>query len=435
MITIMSTTITTTTFATQKINGTVTKLELESYNSCKIWLEGYNSPATKNAYKIHLSRFCKYHNIDPDSLIQLKTEQIRNMVLNYVIHLKRNAKQSVGKAKRGEISVNSVKEYLAGLQSFLDFNEILLNWKKIVKYCPEQVTNNLRAYTRDEIAKLLSETDLRDRCLILLMSSTGIRVGAIKELKIKHLKRLQESNIGILSIYPQSKNSRYNALLTPECVATLDEYFEFRRMQHEKITEESYIIRDKFAPFSKNTNRAKPLSQRTINQQVKRLLIKTGLSYKQLQPDHGLRKFFNTALMNSDVAHSFKELLMGHSVKLDDVYYDKENDISTQKLVVEYMKAVDALTINEGYRLKKKIVEYEGKLKDVPRIEQLESHLANKIIEQDAIKNQLERLQIDKHNENQTILQRHEQEMKAMREEMETKFQKVLAKIDTAKLN
>jgi hypothetical protein len=67
------------------------------------------------------------------------------------------------------------------------------------------------------------------------MSSTGIRVGAIKELKIKHLKRLQESNnISILSIYPQSKNYKYNALLTPECMATLDEYFEFRKRQHEQ---------------------------------------------------------------------------------------------------------------------------------------------------------------------------------------------------------
>jgi uncharacterized protein (DUF3084 family) len=73
------------------------------------------------------------------------------------------------------------------------------------------------------------------------------------------------------------------------------------------------------------------------------------------------------------------------------------------------MKAVDALTINEEYRLKKKIVEYEGKLKDVPKIEQLESHLANKIIEQDAIKNQLERLQIDKQKETQTIQQKDEQ--------------------------
>ena len=42
------------------------------------------------------------------------------------------------------------------------------------------------------------------------------------------------------------------------------------------------------------------------------------------------------------------------------------------------MKAIDALTINDEYRLKKKIVEYEEKLKDVPNIQQLESNLANK---------------------------------------------------------
>jgi hypothetical protein len=98
---------TTSIIATNTINTTVTRLELESSNSCKIWLEGYNSQATKRVYKIYLSLFCKYHNIDPASLIQLKPEQIKTMVLNYVICLKKIAKQSVGKAKRGEISVNS----------------------------------------------------------------------------------------------------------------------------------------------------------------------------------------------------------------------------------------------------------------------------------------------------------------------------------------
>jgi Txe/YoeB family toxin of Txe-Axe toxin-antitoxin module len=63
----------------------------------------------------------------------------------------------------------------------------------------------------------------------------------------------------------------------------------------------------------------------------------------------------------------------------------------------------------------------EGKLKDVPKIEQLESHLANKIIkiiEQDVIKNQLEQLQVEKQKETQTIQEKHEQEMKDMREQM-----------------
>ena len=58
-------------------------------------------------------------------------------------------------------------------------NDITLNWKRIVKYCPQQVTTNLRGYTKEEIAKLLTIADLRDRCFILLMTSTGIRVGAI----------------------------------------------------------------------------------------------------------------------------------------------------------------------------------------------------------------------------------------------------------------
>ncbi len=99
-------------------NNTTIKLKLENFNSCKTWLEGYNSPATKNTYKIHLSMFCKHHSIDADRLIHLKPEQIKQMVINYVIHLKKIAKPNVGKAKRGQICVNSVKRYLSGIQSF-----------------------------------------------------------------------------------------------------------------------------------------------------------------------------------------------------------------------------------------------------------------------------------------------------------------------------
>jgi len=43
----------------------------------------------------------------------------------------------------------------------------------------------------------------------------------------------------------------------------------------------------------------KPLSENTINKQMKHLLRKVGLSYEELQPDHGLRRFFKTTLMNS----------------------------------------------------------------------------------------------------------------------------------------
>jgi len=44
-------------------------------------------------------------------------------------------------------------------------------------------------------------------------------------------------------------------------------------------------------------------------------------------------------------------------VQLDEVYYDKGSDKSRSKLLEEYSKAVDALTINEENRLRKKVEE------------------------------------------------------------------------------
>lgn len=82
------------------------------------------------------------------------------------------------------------------------------------------------------------------------------------------------------------------------------------------------------------------------------LLRKAGLSFDQLQPNHSYRKFFNSCLLNSDVSYTFKELMMGHSVNLDRVYYDRNSEISRKKILLEHLKAVDALTINETYRLK-----------------------------------------------------------------------------------
>ncbi|MGA9153891.1 MAG: tyrosine-type recombinase/integrase [Candidatus Nitrosopolaris sp.] len=405
-------------------------LQLGEYDACTFWLEGIKTKSTLNAYTFHLSLFCKFHNTDPDQLIQLSnsTAQLKNMILNYVIHIKKIAKQSAGKPRKGELSVNSVKLYLKGVKSFLEFNEIALPWNKIAKFYPDDVTNSYRSYTKEEIKKLLSVADPRDRCIILLMASSGIRVGAIQTLKVKSIKRL-DSEVGIVTVYPESKGSVYTTLVTPEFLASLDEYLKYRKSQGEKITSESWLIRDKFATFSNKTNRPIPPSDKSIRKQMRFLIRKAGLPLEDLQPDHSLRKFFNTALMNSDVAYTFKELLMGHSVKLNNVYYERDNEKSQQKILLEYMKAIDALTINDEYRLKKKIVEYEEKLKDVPKVEQLESHLANKILEQEAIKKQLEKIQLEKGNETQAMQQKHEQDMKAIREEMNHQFGQIMLMI------
>jgi hypothetical protein len=61
---------------------------------------------------LHLSLFLKFHNTTLDGLIALKPDTIRDMLLKYIIHLKKTAKTIAGKPTMGEICVNSVPVYM-----------------------------------------------------------------------------------------------------------------------------------------------------------------------------------------------------------------------------------------------------------------------------------------------------------------------------------
>jgi integrase len=324
---------------------------------------------------------------------------------------------------------------MTGIQSFFEFHEIPVGWKRLFKFFPEQVSCNLRAYKKDEIKKMLSVADLRDKCVILIMASGGLRAGAITDLEVKHQKVLDKnSGIGILNVYPKSKHDSYITLLTPECMEAIRSYLQWRKEHGERLTDESPLIRDKFDVFTARRNKPKHLMVDAIYKMMSRLIKKAGVYSNELQPDHSFRYFFNSALMNSDVNYKFKELLMGHSIQLDDHYYDSKTEQSRQKMLLEYKKAVEALCINPEFILRKQIAIYKEELSDIPRVEQLETHLATRIIEEEAIKKQLEKLREDKEKETQTIRANYEQDMIAMREEMEKKFQQILAKIDVAAL-
>ena len=83
---------------------------------------------------------------------------------------------------------------LSGLRNtiryFYEMNDITnLNWRKISKVMSEykRVADD-RPYSVDEISRMLDKCDHRGRVIILLMVSTGMRVGAISSLKIGHIE-------------------------------------------------------------------------------------------------------------------------------------------------------------------------------------------------------------------------------------------------------
>jgi hypothetical protein len=186
-----------------------------------------------------------------------------------------------------------------------------------------------------------------------------MRVSGLLGLLVKDFEVLEE-NIGKLTVYART-DSYYHTFCTPECTATIQFYLKWREEQGEIIKPTSPLIRDSIRKGMEergealNTNMPSALSRSRLWKIMSLLISKANLKQEEtnIQPDHSFRKFMNTAIANAKANPLFKEIMMGHSVKLDNVYYDRDNSESVKALVEEYLKAVDLLTINDEYRLKR----------------------------------------------------------------------------------
>ena len=93
---------------------------MSQYQSCQQWIEGLRSNDTKKAYALHLLQSCKFHKTDPDQLFNVNLKELKEMIINYILDMKKAAKNSAGKPKRGEKSVNSIKTYVKGVKSLMN---------------------------------------------------------------------------------------------------------------------------------------------------------------------------------------------------------------------------------------------------------------------------------------------------------------------------
>ncbi|MFL6442083.1 MAG: hypothetical protein ACJ702_09015 [Nitrososphaeraceae archaeon] len=80
-----------------------------------------------------------------------------------------------------------------------------------------------------------------------------------------------------------------------------------------------------------------------------------GKKRKAIARTYGFRKFVNTSFVNARLNDTIRNMLLGHSTDLDNVYYKPKPD----DLLQEYLKAADSLTINEENRLHRKVQELD----------------------------------------------------------------------------
>jgi len=287
------------------------------------------------------------------------------------------------RTNKDEISEGTLRNYLKPLKLFFEMNDIILPWKKIIKGLPspKQAADD-RCPTVEEIRKLLLDfPDRRLKIIVLVMLSSGIRVGAWNWLKWKHVEPIydQKNNdllAAKLEVYA-GEDDEYFTFITPEAFTALKDYMEFRELHGEKIIGDSWLIRDTWQKIDKRHGHRIGLAKypkKMDSEGIRRMIYDAwkvqGLIQKlesenrnhDFKSSHGFRKFFQTHAMQV-MYSSNVELLMGHSssMGLTKNYYKP-----TEKMLLDdYIKAVDLLTIsNIRLRLEKQVKELSEKSKD-----------------------------------------------------------------------
>jgi integrase len=221
-----------------------------------------------------------------------------------------------------------------------------------------------RPYTHSEIQTLIAHTTPRNRAIILLMSSAGLRLGAIPLLRIRDIIPLDKYKIYKINVYAKSRKSAYFSFCTPECRKEIDSYLDYRRRWAERITDESPLFRSDY-DIQKVTD-VKPITTHGIRDFMGSLLVRSGLRKQRTEgkikrshvmANHGHRKFFETNAFKAGMDHMYIRRLMGQKSGLEDAYLklSEEELLEGDSRHVGYLGVVDQLTIDESNKLRREV--------------------------------------------------------------------------------
>jgi Phage integrase family len=229
-----------------------------------------------------------------------------------------------------------------------------------------------KPYSKEQIRQMLDFADLRLKCIILLMSSAGLRRGALPNLKLGDLKRIEKYSLYKISVYKKEKEA-YTTFCTPECSKHLDQYFDWRSRLGEKLTDNSPVLRREFTSLQV----AKPvaLSKHSISWLMNDLLDRSGIRPRspnkmhrtEMMQCHAFRKYFQTTAKLAGMDSLLIDRCMGHKTGLHDSYSKLDGDQTPEgnDKMIGYIGAIGDLSIDDSNSLRVKITNLEEKDKEV----------------------------------------------------------------------
>ena len=341
----------------------------------RLFYSTIKTEATSNHYRFFLHKYLEMYNYDygsPDQILKKQPQDIENEIVDCIITLK-------GKGMKRA----TIKNYIYPVIKFCRANRVRLNSDIFEDHLPRRVkSKDTGVYLHEQIQQMLTAADPRMRCVILLLSSTGMRIGALPSLTFGNLEETK-SGLYKITIY-EGEEEEYITFCTPECKQAIIDYKEYRERYGEKITDKSPLIREQFDKRdSLSIKHPKPITDKLLIATLTILLESVGIRERVTLSEgqkpstvrsniplcNGFRRFFTSQLIHSNCNDLKRYLMEGHALRYNDPSYAHVSET----LEAEYLKAISNLTINPENRLNIEVKELKEKQSEIDLVK-LELH-------------------------------------------------------------
>ncbi len=336
-------------FSTEYINGHLKSLIATDPTIKRFALRVYRKSESERTVKIYVQQvilFMRWLGKTPEAALKSKLdwEAILNDYIDYLNIERRVASGSVFMA-------------VVAVKKWLEVNGVVeKGGLKGVEMPKVYRTERDRLPTKEELRHILNGANLTDRSMALILVSSGIRIGALLELKFKHVK--MDLDCPMITVGAEfSKNRQgYITFMSPEAKVTLQQYVKERTLNGEKVTDESYVIAKgrpaggKMRPggaahrWAMLLKKADKATKTSVSEKTKK-----GGKWYQVHI-HTMRKYFKSWASLSGVPGDLVEAFMGHRAGIEQTYFlpdleSANNPEVIKRVLEEYRKALPALTI------------------------------------------------------------------------------------------
>ena len=340
----------------------------------KRFLGAIHESATREAYLAVLQLF-----------IESANAKKAKDLFGSTISIEKRIEKWIDDMKSSGVRGTTIKTRVDVIKLFYEMNRIAIAWKIIFKMVPKQVRLKDQGWSREQLQKMLTTAKIREQALIPLMASTGMRKGAVPPLNFGDFIPRDEWKIFEIIAY-RGESEEYHTYCSPEAKAKMEIYWDFRRTHGEKITPDSPAFRLEWDVENGNgVDTPQRITTVTIDAAVKQVVVDAGLrtpvKVKSLahagrvrHPQkllHGIRKFFETVLLDAGFDDNWLDMIEGHKLKgLRENYYRPKDDTVLVGVASAdgkirkpgYVDLMRELVINDEERAKVQVKELQKKL-------------------------------------------------------------------------